>query len=134
MLVPAVAALPTTYAQVDHTQDRRAQRWVDRTFASLEPNALILSWWSYSTPLWYAQRVEGRRPDIDIVDDRTRLDENLGDLNDVIDANLPTRPVYVLRLDPREKAALAERYDLARVDPSDPSGLSKVLGPRETGG
>ena len=68
------------------------------------------------------------------MDDRTRLDENLGDLNDVIDANLPTRPVYVLRLDPREQVALAERYRLQRVDPSDPSGLSKVLGPRETGG
>ena len=47
---------------------------------------MIVSWWSYSTPLWYAQHVEGRRPDIDIVDDRTRLDENLGGLADVIDA------------------------------------------------
>ena len=58
----------------------------------MEPNALILSWWSYSTPLWYVQRVEGRRPDIAIVDDRTRLDENLGGLTDVIDANLGDGP------------------------------------------
>ena len=42
--------------------------------------ASSISWWSYSTPLWYAQRVEGRRPDIVIVDDRTRLDENLGSI------------------------------------------------------
>ena len=56
----------------------------------MEPNAVIVSWWSYSTPLWYAQRVEGRRPDITIVDDRTRLDENLGELTDVIDSNLAT--------------------------------------------
>ena len=53
---------------------------------------MIVSWWSYSTPLWYAQVVEGRRPDIYIIDDRTRLDLNLGDVYDVIDALLPTRP------------------------------------------
>ena len=44
----------------------------------LEPNAVIVSWWSYSTPLWYAQQVEGLRPDIFIVDDRTMLDLDLG--------------------------------------------------------
>jgi glycosyltransferase involved in cell wall biosynthesis len=30
-------------------------------------------------PLWYAQLVEGRRPEIAIIDDRTRLDEQLGE-------------------------------------------------------
>ena len=55
----------------------------------MHENAVVVSWWSYSTPLWYAQLVEGRRPDIDIIDDRTRLDRNLGDIYDVIDANLP---------------------------------------------
>ena len=72
---------------------------------TLEPGAMIVSWWSYSTPLWYAQLVEGRRPDIAIVDDRTRLDENLGDLTDVIDANLGKRPVYVIRDDQRRDRA-----------------------------
>ena len=48
-----------------------------------------------ASPLWYAQLIEARRPDID---DRTRLDEHLGELTDVIDANLATRPVYVIRL------------------------------------
>ena len=28
------------------------------------PDAVVISWWSYSTPLWYGQLVEGRRPDI----------------------------------------------------------------------
>ena len=75
-------------------------------------DAVIVSWWSYSTPLWYAQLVEGRRPDIDIIDDRTRLDRNLGDIYDVIDANLPTRPVYVIRIEPDEIVGLRERYEL----------------------
>ncbi|HYH92966.1 MAG TPA: DUF2723 domain-containing protein [Candidatus Saccharimonadales bacterium] len=131
LLVPTALALPTRYQTVDRSRDRLAGQWLDRTLSALEPDAVVLSWWSYSTPLWYAQRVEGRRPDIWIVDDRTRLDEGLGDLTDVIDDNLPSRPVYVLRLDPSEIALLESRYVLERVDRGDPSGLSRVLGPRE---
>jgi hypothetical protein len=52
---------------------------------------LIVSWCSYSTPLWYAQRVEGRRPDLRIVDDRSRLDGRLGGITDVIDEELGRR-------------------------------------------
>jgi hypothetical protein len=51
-----------------------------------------------ASPLWYAQVIEARRPDIAAIDDRTRLDEHLGELTDVIDANLATRPVYVIHL------------------------------------
>jgi hypothetical protein len=39
------------------------------------------------------RHVEGRRPAILVVDDQTRLDRNLGDVSDVIDANLSRRPV-----------------------------------------
>jgi len=92
-----------------------------------------VSWWSYSTPLWYAQLVEGRRPDIAIIDDRTRLDENLGGITDVIDANLPTRPVFVIRADPREVQLLADRYVLDYVDGLDASMLTRVLGRRGAG-
>jgi hypothetical protein len=49
--------------------------------AEMEPGAVIVRWWSYSTPLWYAQRVEGRR-----------LDHGLGDFTTVIDAHLGESP------------------------------------------
>ena len=65
-------------------------------------------------PLWYAQLVEGRRPDLWVVDDRTRLDEDLGDVSDVIDANLGARPVYVIRSTSASCAALG-RYRLTPV-------------------
>jgi len=133
LLVPTVVGLPGTFAAVDHSADHRAQRWLDRTLARLEPNAVVLSWWSYSTPLWYAQHIDGQRPDIEILDDRTRLDDQLGELEDVIDANLGKRPVYVLRADPRESARLLARYRLRLVDPTDGSGLSQVLGRLEPG-
>ena len=78
---------------------------------------MIVSWWSYSTPLWYAQLIEGRRPDIFVADDRTRLDLNLGDLRTVIDANLGVRPVYVIRIDQNEMAMLREHYNLTPLTP-----------------
>jgi hypothetical protein len=94
----------------------------------MQPDAVIVSWWSYSTPLWYAQRVEGRRPDLTIVDDRTRLDEGLGELTDVIDANLGTRPVYVIRSDPDEVAMLAIRYRLEPIEGVAGFDLTRVTG------
>ena len=78
--------------------------------------------------------MEGRRPDITIIDDRTRLDQNLGGLTDVIDARLPSWPVYVIRLDRSEVALLAQRYELDYIDGSDASALTRVVGLRTAGG
>ncbi|MFL5674589.1 MAG: hypothetical protein ACJ779_06265, partial [Chloroflexota bacterium] len=127
LLIPTLVDAPDRYAAVDETGDREAQVWVDRTLGAMEPDAAIISWWSYSTPLWYEQRVLGHRPDVTIIDDRTRLDEHLGELTDAIDANLGKRPVYVLRLDQREVALLADRYELDFIDGHDASSLTKVI-------
>lgn len=127
LLVPTVVVAPARYRAVDASRQHDAANWVDHVFDVVEPNAAIVSWWSYSTPLWYAQRVEGRSPDVKIIDDRTRLDENLGGLTDVIDANLGVRPVYVLRSDRREVALLAQRYELEFIDGSDASALTRVI-------
>ena len=78
--MPTLAAVPDRYAAVDARGQTAAAQWTDHALQVMEPDAVIVSWWSYSTPLWYAQRVQGRRPDIAIVDDRTRLDEDLGGL------------------------------------------------------
>ena len=134
VVMPTVFALPARYAAVDLRGEHTAASWTDHVLSVMAPDAVIVSWWSYSTPLWYAQRVEGRRPDITIVDDRTRLDEHLGSLTDVIDANLATRPVYVIRLDRSEVALLAQRYQLDYIDGTDASMLTRVVGPRTAGG
>ena len=133
LLAPTVIELPERFERVDRSWDVAARRWVDRTLDQVAPNAVIVSWWSYSTPLWYAQHIEGRRPDIDVVDDRTRLDRALGDVTDVIDANLSVRPVYVIRIEPEEIAALAARYELEHLDGRDAGSLTRVVGRRETG-
>ena len=119
---------PGAPAAVDASHQADAANWTTHALDVMEPNAAIVSWWSYSTPLWYAQRVEGRRPDIEIIDDRTRLDENLGGLTDVIDANLGKRPVYVIRIDPNEVRQLAGLYDLEYIDGGDARTLTRVIG------
>ncbi len=131
LVLPTLLTIPERFAAVDESDDRAAPAWVDRALAAMEPDAVIVSWWSYSTPLWYAQRVEGRRPDLVIIDDRTRLDEGLGDITDVIDARLGRNPVYVIRDDASEVALLEERYELDPIDGVDAHALTRVLGPRE---
>jgi transmembrane protein TMEM260 (protein O-mannosyltransferase) len=128
LLVPTSVEAQARFNAVDASHQREAAIWTDHVLDVMEPDAMIVSWWSYSTPLWYVQRVEGRRPDIAIVDDRTRLDENLGGLTEVIDANLGKRPVYVIRLDRREVTLLAQRYDLDYIDGVDASALTRVVG------
>jgi hypothetical protein len=129
LLLPSLVALPDRHRAVDRSADAAAREWLERALATVEPNGVVVSWWSYSTPLWYAQAVEGRRPDIDIIDDRTRLDRNLGDIYDVIDANLGQRPVYVIRIEPEDFTGLRERYVL---DGNGMTVLSEVVGRRET--
>ena len=133
LLVPTLFDAPARFAAADASRQREAETWTDHVLEVMEPNAVIVSWWSFSTPLWYVQRVEGRRPDITIIDDRTRLDENLGGLTDAIDANLGVRPVYTIRLDRREVVLLAQRYDLDFIDGADASALTRVVGRKSTG-
>lgn len=103
-------AAPARFDAVDESGDRDAARWVARTLTVVEPDAVLVTWWSFSTPLWYAQRVQGQRTDVTIVDDRTRIDEHLGEVTDVIDANLGKRPIYVIRSSRQEATMLAQRY------------------------
>jgi hypothetical protein len=130
LLAPTVADLPTRLRSIDRSQDVSAAMWVTRALDLMDEHAVIVSWWSYSTPLWYAQLVEGLRPDIDIIDDRTRLDRNLGGITDVIDANLATRPVYVIRIDAIDIAMLPERYFVEYLDGPNATGLTRILGRR----
>jgi len=128
LLVPTLLDVPSRSRAVDANRQLGAATWTDHALEAMEPNAAIVSWWSYSTPLWYAQKVQGRRLDIAIIDDRTRLDENLGGLTDVIDANLGKRPVYVIRTDTNEIRMLAGRYDLDYIDGGDARSLTRVIG------
>ena len=96
----------------------------------MAPGAVVVSWWSYSTPMWYGQLIDGQRPDITIIDDRTRLDEHLGSVDDVIDAYLDTRPVYVIRAQGSDLQTIRDRFVIESV--GRPANLYRVTGRQET--
>ena len=129
--MPSVSAAPYTWHAVDESRATLAQDWVDGVLDELQPNAVVLSWWSFSTPLWYAREVEGKRRDVTIIDDRTRLDNHLGDVTTVIDTYLGRRPVYIIR-PYDEMLQLDLRYVLQPLPDSISSGLSLVIQPRPT--
>lgn len=121
LLGGALAPTPARYEDVDASGDTRARGWVDALLPRLAPNAVVISWWSYSTPLWYARWAQGERPDVTIIDDRDVLDEGLGDLRDVIDGYLDAgRPVYLIRLTD-DLPPFEERFLLEEV-PGIPGG------------
>lgn len=128
LLLPTGLDLGGRQASLDRSGDTLAAQWMTDAFAAMQPDAVVVSWWSYSTTLWYGQLVEGRRPDVRIVDDRTLLDEHLGDVNDVIERNLDARPVYLLRATAADLAAVERRF---RLEPAAPGGLYRVAGRRE---
>ena len=131
MLVPTAAALDVRWHAVDRSQERWAAQWVDDAFTVMAPDAAVVSWWSYSTPMWYAQLVEGRRTDVRVIDDRTLVDEDLGSAADEIDALLGTRPVYVIRATESDLQTLEQRFAIEPV--GRPSELYRVTGRLETG-
>ncbi len=108
--------------------------WLHAIFASpseggLPEDSVIVSWWSASTLLWYGQRVERLRPDIYIVDDRTRLDDNLGEVWDVIDRFLGQRSVFVIRMTGGKDGmdVIRATYDLAERPLPDGSTVWQVI-------
>lgn len=133
LLVPTLQAIPERQAEVDQTGNTSAGLWSRTALETVEPDAIILSWWSYSTTLWYAQIIEGLRPDVWIVDDRTRLDLGLGDLEDLIDAQLGRRPIYLVRLDTNELLRVEARYQLERIKMPTQQPLVRVVGTRQAG-
>ena len=122
VVVPALGR----YADLDASQETRGRAVLEATFDALPADAVVLSWWSYSTTLWYGRWVEGRRPDVTILDDRDILDDGFGRVEAAIDHFLGERPVYLIRLE-RDLAALEARYELERV-PDMPLDLRRVVG------
>jgi hypothetical protein len=51
-----------------------------------------MSWPQSRRSLWLRTTDRGATPGIAVIDDQARLDENMGDPTDVIDATLASRP------------------------------------------
>jgi hypothetical protein len=115
LLVPGVAASSDNRSASDRSQDTYARVWLDQALDAVAPNAVVVTWWTTSTALWYGQDVLSQRPDIFIVDDRTMLDQDLGGATDVINRYLGTRPVYVIRANPYDLGLVTAQYVIQPV-------------------
>jgi Protein of unknown function (DUF2723) len=90
------AALVSGYRSHDRSANRAAEEWVASVHAQLPPNAVVISWWSYSTPLWYHRWILGERPDVTIIDERNILDDGYRTMRNAVLAHLGRRPVFVV--------------------------------------
>jgi hypothetical protein len=133
LVLPAALAAPATRVRVDQSSDVRARDWSRWVLQTVEEDALIVSWWSYSTPLWYRTLLLGERPDVTVLDDRDRLDENLGTIDDVLQANVGKRPVYLVRY-ASEIAATEAGWEVEEIaDPKGQQPIWRVIGRRPAG-
>lgn len=133
LLVPTVADFEARAFDADRSRDTSARRWVDAALSQIEDGAVVVSWWSTSTVLWYAQYVDGLRPDLTIIDDRTRLDLDYGEATDVIARFLGSRPVYVIRANNHDLGLVLERYDLEPLTAEPATNVYRVIGARGSG-
>ncbi len=126
LLVPTGLGLGARWTAADQSGGSGAGEWLDQAFDAMSANAVVISWWSYSTPMWYGRDVEHRRPDLLIIDDSNRVWDHLGSVTDLIDAYLGSRPVYVIRESGWDIQNLAQRYAIQPV--SRPGNLFLVTG------
>ncbi len=132
LVLPAITDFGARATRADRSRDTSARLWVTAVLAEIEKDAVVVSWWSTSTVLWYAQYVDGLRPDITIIDDRTRLDLDYGEATDVIARFLGSRPVYVIRANDHDLELVLDLYDLERL--TGPAGdVYEVVGVRGSG-
>jgi hypothetical protein len=98
----------------DLHNDHDAEVFIDGVFAAVKPNALILSWWGSSTALWYGRYVEGKRPDVTIMDDSEALPRGWNDLTSAIDLYYGKRPIYTVSW-PDEVQRYGRKYRFREV-------------------
>jgi hypothetical protein len=110
-----VALVAGNFGDADRSHDRTASTYVDDLLAALPPDAAIVSFWDASTPLWHARLVEGRRPDVLVVDDTNIVYEGWGTRERRIASLICDRPVFILRVDERELEPTREAYELVQV-------------------
>ncbi|MFI5241001.1 MAG: protein O-mannosyl-transferase family [Microgenomates group bacterium] len=79
LVLMSVFILKDNYKKIDQSKNFYAHEWATQTISNVGNGGVIYSWWSYSTPLWYIQKVEGERKDIEIINAGTEKWEILGE-------------------------------------------------------
>ncbi len=94
--------------------DNDAEVFIDGVFSVLKPHALVLSWWGASTALWYGRYVEGKRPDVTIMDNSEALPRGWEGLSPALDLYYGTRPIYAVSW-PDEIERYEKKYRMRKI-------------------
>ena len=127
-LVFAVVLGSMNFAVADRSDDHSGDDYVAALFAILPPNAAVLTEWDASSPLWYAQNVDGERPDVLVVDDSNIVYEGWGTRENRIASLICTRPVYMVRLNEDDVTPTSQLFDVSQV------GTVRIAGGGPTAG
>jgi hypothetical protein len=115
------AGLAITYPRVDQSQDSQPQRWAAQAVEALPANAIVLGRWETSGPLQYMALVQGRRPDLQVID---RFLISAPSMATLVSTELGRRPIVVdaqdvlddMRLDPSVRLRPLLAGDDARLN------------------
>jgi hypothetical protein len=120
LLVPSGLEINARWKSANQSGNTGAQAYIDEVFGALNGNAVVVSWWSCSTPLWYGEFALGRRTDITVIDDSNAVWDQLGSLSAVVNKYLGSRPVYVIRQSGSEIETLGRQFAI------QPAGVGGV--------
>ncbi len=109
-----IVVIFVNFPLADVSWDRRAYQNAADMLSVAEQNALVFGDWGYSAPMAYLQIVEGRRPDVAVVN---RFLISLDDMRHLVDQSLGSRPVYVVSVKPDE--TMRSLYQLVPAGPGD---------------
>ena len=125
--VLAVSLIVTGLPDNDRSGDRTAEVFSDALLALLPENAAVVTPWGPSTALWYATLVDGKRPDVLVVDDTNIVYEGWETREARIASLICSRPVYALRVGAEDLELMRRDYLLTAV-------ARLVVGQGEPGG
>jgi len=103
LLLP-IAALMVNFSYTDVSSFTYFRDTYTKMLESFEPHALVLAYWTDSSPMFYLQTVEGIRTDVQLID-RYMIDPESE--RHLLEITMPHRPVYVFGYLP----TLSFRYD-----------------------
>lgn len=106
MILP-LHLINNNYLSVDKSKDIEAKKYSQEIFYKADNNAVILSWWNYSTPLWYRQLVLKERLDI------TLINANPWEWKGYADKYIGKRPIYIIEYEEN----INRDYELEYINP-----------------
>jgi hypothetical protein len=112
-IVGVVVLAASIWPSADRSSDRSGERFSAAVFGALPKDAVILSEFDATTPLWHGQHVRGERPDVLIVDDTNVMFEGWASREARIASVICDRPVFIIRMHDHELAPTRAAFELS---------------------